>query len=220
VTCGRSVAPVFLCAPGFPFLARIRLHLPAAEAYKDAMTAKILMIAPGDASAAAITEALAAARERTTIDALLLPRGERDERRYRELVKAVLPPAQQQDIAVLIEGEPGLVRTLGADGLHVTGGSDDIREAVAALHPQFMVGAGNVATRHAAMTAGELGADYILFGPLSGLISEQQRELARWWAETMEVPCVLSDPEAGLDGIDAVGCDFVGLRLGVREPVQ
>lgn len=184
------------------------------------MTAKILMIAPADASAAAITEALTAARETTAIEALLLPRGERDERRYRELVKAVLPPAQQQEIAVLIEGEPGLVRTLGADGLHVGSGSDDIREAVAALHPQFMVGAGNVATRHAAMTAGELGADYILFGPLSGPISEHQRDLARWWAETMEVPCVLSDPEADLDNIEAAGCDFVGLRLSVTETVR
>lgn len=208
------------CGSPFALLDRIRLHLRAAEAYKDAMTAKILMIAPGDASAAAITEALAAAGERTAIDALLLVRGERDERRYRELVKAVLPTAQQQDIAVLVEGEPGLVRMLGADGLHVSGGSDDVRDAVAALHPQFMVGAGNLSTRHDAMTAGELGADYILFGPLSGPISEQQRDLARWWAETMEIPCVLSDPEADIGTVDGAGCDFVGLRLEVREPVR
>ena len=184
------------------------------------MTAKILMIAPGDASAAAITEALAAARERTAIDALLLPRGERVERRSRERVKAILPQAQQQDRAVLVEGEPGLVRMLGADGLHVSGDSEDVREAVAALHPQFMVGAGGIGSRHAAMTAGELGADYILFGPFSGPISEQQRELARWWAETMEVPCVLSDPEADIDSVDAAGCDFIGLRLHVTETVQ
>lgn len=177
------------------------------------MTAKILMIAPGDAGAP-IVEALAAAHRQAAIDALLLPRGERDERRYRELVKAVAPPAQQQGIAVLIEGEPGHVRMLGADGLHLTAPSDsDLRDAVAALHPQFMIGVGGIESRHAAMTAGELGADYILFGPLSGRISEHQRELARWWAETMEIPSVLSDPDAGRDSVDAESCEFIGLRL-------
>jgi thiamine-phosphate pyrophosphorylase len=183
------------------------------------MTTKILMIAPGDASAAAITAALDAIRGRSAIDALLLPRGTRDERSYRELVKAVVPPAQQQETAVLIEGEPGLVRTLGADGLHVNG-AEAIAEAVEALHPQHIVGAGGIDSRHAAMTAGELGADYILFGPLSGPISDQQRELARWWAETMEIPSVLSDPDAGIDGFDAAGCEFIGLRLPLEEPAR
>jgi thiamine-phosphate pyrophosphorylase len=184
------------------------------------MTTKILMIAPGDASAAAITAALDATRGRSAIDALLLPRGTRDERSYRELVKAVVPPAQQQETAVLIEGEPGLVRTLGADGLHVSGGAEAIAEAVAALHPQQIVGSGGIDSRHAAMTAGELGADYILFGPLSGPISDQQRELARWWAETMEIPSVLSDPDAAIDSFDAAGCEFIGLRLPLEEPAR
>jgi thiamine-phosphate pyrophosphorylase len=183
------------------------------------MTIKILMIAPGDASTAAVTAALAATHRRTSVDALLLPRGSRDERSYRELVKAVAPPAQQQQTAVLIEGEPGLVRTLGADGLHVNG-AEAVADAVAALHPHYIVGAGGVDSRHAAMTAGELGADYILFGPLSGAISEQQRELARWWAETMEIPSVLSDPVAAIDAFDAAGCEFIGLRLPVEEPAQ
>jgi thiamine-phosphate pyrophosphorylase len=182
------------------------------------MSTQIFLIAPDNAEPAALIAALQAAEDQARISALLLPRGNRDERSYKEAVKAVLPSAQAAGTAVLIEGAPGLVRTLGADGLHVTGGVEQIREAVAALQPQHIVGAASIHSRHDAMTAGELGVDYILFGPLSGSISPAQRDLAQWWAETMEIPGVLSDPEAAIGSFDAAGCEFIGLRLVVREP--
>lgn len=182
------------------------------------MDTQIFLIAPDHAEPGALIAALHVAGETAGIAALLLPRGSRDERSYKETVKAVLPPAQAAGMAVLIEGEPGLVRTLGADGLHVTGGIERIREAVAALHPQLIVGAANVHSRHDAMTAGEVGVDYILFGPLSGSISAAQRELAQWWAETMEIPGVLSDPEAAFGSFDAAGCEFIGLGMALPEP--
>jgi thiamine-phosphate pyrophosphorylase len=186
--------------------------------YKDDMTPQLFLIAPEDAEPAGLIDALRLAQDKSPVPALLLPRGQRDERRYKELVKAVLPQAQAAGTAVLIEGEPGLVRTLGADGLHVSGDAGAVREAVAALKPQLIVGAGGIGSRDAAMTAGELGVDYILFGPLSGSISAAQRDLAQWWAETMEVPGVLSDPAADPGNYDAAGCEFIGLALTVREP--
>ena len=62
-----------------------------------------------------------------------------------------------------------------------------------------------------AMEAGELDIDYVFFGPLSGPIEPAARELARWWAETMTVPSVLSDPLADLATADAEGCEFIAL---------
>jgi thiamine-phosphate pyrophosphorylase len=103
--------------------------------------------------------------------------------------------------------------------LHVTGPLAAVREAVAALKPEFIVGAGGIRSRHDAMEKAETGIDYILFGPLSGPISPAERELARWWAETMEVPCVLSDPEATLSSYDAEGCEFIGLSAFAGAPV-
>ena len=142
---------------------------------------------------------------------LFLPRGKRSEGDYKALVKALVPVAQQQDVAVLIEGEPGDVRKLGADGLHVSGGPAALQEAVEALRPDFIVGARGFATKHEAMEAGELDVDYVFFGPLSGPIEPAARELARWWAETMTVPSVLSDPEADVATADAEGCEFIAL---------
>ena len=181
------------------------------------MAPQLFLIAPADAGPAAVSAALAPALSDAVPSALLLLRGTQAENAYKELVKAVLPLAQPAGCAVLIEGDPGLARTLGADGLHVHGDVEMLRHAVAVLHPGLIVGAGGVRSRDDAMTMGELGADYILFGPLSGAISDGERELARWWAETMEIPSVLSDPEAVAGG-NAEGCEFIGLALGLLEP--
>jgi thiamine-phosphate pyrophosphorylase len=175
------------------------------------MTAQIFLIAPAEADAsrceALLNEALAA----TTVAALLLPRGKRGEGSYKALVKAVAPRAKAAGVAVLIEGDPGLVRTLGADGLHVEGSVADVRAATEALKPDYIVGAGRIASRHDAMSKGELGPDYIFFGPFSGPMSPEQRDMARWWADIMEVPSVLSDPTASAEQASAEGAEFIGL---------
>jgi thiamine-phosphate pyrophosphorylase len=180
------------------------------------MSAEFYLIAPADADAASLSATLAAALATPGVAALLLPRGERSENAYKSFVKAVAPAAQAAGVAVLVEGEPGLVRLLGVDGLHVSGGIGAVREAVAALKPDLIVGVGDVRTRHDAMQKGELDIDYILFGPLSGSIGEQGRELARWWAQTMEVPSVLCDPDTGAPEASE-GCEFVGLSLARLE---
>lgn len=181
------------------------------------MAPQLFLIAPADAGPKDFAAALGRILRQTEVSALLLPRGARPENAYKDFVKAVAPAAQAARCAVLIEGEPGLVRMLGADGLHVTGGAAALKEAVAALKPASIVGAGDVHTRHDAMTLGELGADYLLFGPLSGPVAAADREMAEWWAETMEIPGVLSDPEAGLDNFDAEGCEFIGLSSARME---
>jgi thiamine-phosphate pyrophosphorylase len=175
------------------------------------MTAQIFLIAPADADGtrcrALLDEALAA----TAVAALLLPRGTRGEGGYKALVKAVVPRAQAAGVAVLIEGDPGLVRTLGADGLHVEGSTAEVRAATEALKPDFIVGAGRIGSRHDAMSKGELGPDYIFFGPFSGAMSPEQRDMARWWADIMDVPSVLSDPAATAETASADGAEFIGL---------
>ena len=182
------------------------------------MSAEIYLIAPTDIPAERLKSALEAALAAQEVAALLLPRGNLSENAYKTLAKAVVPLAQSKGTAVLVEGEPGLVRLLGADGLHVPGGTDAVKAAVSALKPDLIVGVGDIRSRDDAMDKGELGVDYILFGPLSGTISEPEREMARWWAETMEVPSVLSDPHSTTAAYDAEGCEFIGLPLTVTEP--
>jgi thiamine-phosphate pyrophosphorylase len=181
------------------------------------MSADLFLILPTDVPAEQLVPRLKAYLARHPVAAMLLPRGELGENAYKALAKAVIPPAQAEGAAVLVEGDPGLVRLLGADGLHVPGGVKAVREAVSALKPQHIVGVGDIGTRHDAMQKAELDIDYIQFGPLSGAITAPERDLARWWAETMEVPSVLSDPEAVADRYENEGCEFIGLRLD-REP--
>ena len=175
------------------------------------MTAQIFLIANPSADAPnclrMLDEALAAA----PVAAMLLPRGQRSEGSYKAVVKAITPRAQAAGVAVLIEGDPGLVRTLGVDGLHVEGDVAEVQAATAALKPDYIVGAGQIASRDDAMTKGELAPDYIFFGPLSGPRDASQREMARWWAEIMEVPSVLSDPQATADSATAEGAEFIAL---------
>ena len=95
-----------------------------------------------------------------------------------------------------------------------------MREAVEALKPDMIVGIGDVRSRHDAMQKAELGIDYVLFGALAGPVVTEQRELARWWAQTMEIPSVFSDPEATPQTYEDEGCEFVGIGTAAWEPVR
>ena len=94
------------------------------------MTAQIILIAPVDADAAECSHKLDEALAAAPVAALLIPRGARSEGAYKTLVKGVVGRAQGAGVAVLIEGDPGLVRTLGADGVHVEGGVGEVKAAV------------------------------------------------------------------------------------------
>jgi len=187
------------------------------------MSAQIFLIAPADAEVTAFAPLLEGALASAPVSALLLQRGARGENAYKDYVKALAPIAQAEGCAVLVEGEPGLVRTLGVDGLHVFGSAKalpDARAAASSLKPDMIVGAGPVTSRHDAMTLGELDIDYVFFGPLSGPLPAESREMAAWWSETMEVPAVLSDPEASAESIDPAGCEFVALGESVWKAPQ
>ena len=83
---------------------------------------------------------------------------------------------------------------LGLDGAHLTDGARSVREARRALGPEPIVGAFARASRHDGMTAAEIGADYVSFGPVTstplGGGGTADPELFAWWAETIETPVV------------------------------
>lgn len=175
------------------------------------MTPQIYLIAPTDAEPASFAARLTPVLAAASVSALLVPRGTHAENTYKSLVKTIAPVAQAAGCAVLVEGDPGLVKLLGADGLHVSGPTKAVKDAVSALRPALIVGAGPVETRHDAMTLGEQDPDYVFFGPRHGPLDVATREMAQWWSETMEIPAVLSDPQSPPEAIDAAGCEFIAL---------
>jgi thiamine-phosphate pyrophosphorylase len=106
------------------------------------------------------------------------------------IVAPLLRTAVAADCALLIEGDARLVSRLGADGVHVAGAGDALAEAIESLKPDRIVGAGALRMRDDAMTAGEAGADYVMFGEPSGaapaMALEPLTERVGWWSEIFE----------------------------------
>jgi thiamine-phosphate pyrophosphorylase len=175
------------------------------------MDVQFFLIAPPGVEPAQFLEPLRSALAAVPVAALLLPRGNASENAYKALAKAIVPVAQAAGTAVLVEGDPGLVRLTGADGLHVTGDAGALKAAIGALKPNHIVGAGSVESRHDAMSKGELGPDYIFFGAVTGQRPPEHREMARWWSEVFEVPAVFADPLADVAAATSEGAEFIGL---------
>ena len=119
---------------------------------------------------------------------------------------------------------PGWRLELGADGVHVRGAGADLVAAVEGLKPERIVGAGSLRTRDEAMTAGEMGADYVMFGePNRDAPTMDPQALAErvgWWAEIFETPCVAyADTIAAAGALADAGADFVALGEAIwRRP--
>ena len=99
-----------------------------------------------------------------------------------------------RDVPLLITDHFRLAARLGLDGVHLSDGARQVRTARAELGRDAIVGVHARASRHEGMTAAEISADYVSFGPVSasglgdGTIAE--RELFEWWSEIIEVPLV------------------------------
>jgi len=127
-----------------------------------------------------------------------------------ELVRLV----QSSGAALLVDQDPSLVRRIGADGAHLSATGPSLTDAIKALKPEYIVGAGELETRDAAMVAGESGVDYVMFGePLaSGAMPEIAVTLERvaWWSEIFTLPCVGFAPDIDTAAaLCASGTDFV-----------
>jgi thiamine-phosphate pyrophosphorylase len=147
------------------------------------------------------------------VAAVLVRLKETDQRTMISRIKALAPIVQNAGAALLVDGHPEIVARGGADGAHLPGIAA-LKEAMPSLKPDRIAGVGGLTTRHHSMDAGELGADYLLFGepdangqrPSAQAIAER----LDWWAELFEPPCVgfaVTFEEA--HDFAASGADFV-----------
>ena len=178
------------------------------------MAPQLYLVTPADADPDRFGPVLMAMLSAAEVAALLVRRGSRDQDAYAALLERIVNIGQGAGVAVLVEDDVALAKRLGADGVHVTGGVVEVSQALEALKPGMIVGAGGIGSRHDAMSLGELEVDYVFFGPLGGEADPKAAELAQWWAETFEVPAVLSDPAAG-EAPDARGAEFLALSASV-----
>lgn len=147
--------------------------------------------------------------------AMLVRRGPLDAKAYAALATELVNVGQGAGCAVLVEDDAALAKRIGADGVHVSGDLKSVRDAIAAVKPALIVGAGPFTTRHQVMTVGEQDVDYVLFGALDGASDSVANDLAQWWAETFEIPAVLSDPVSTPETANDHGAEFYALSASL-----
>jgi thiamine-phosphate pyrophosphorylase len=132
------------------------------------------------------------------IAAVLLRLAVTDQRTMIARIKALAPVIQNAGAALLLDGQDlnnhvELVARANADGAHLAGIAA-LEDALPSLKPDRIAGVGGLATRHDSMLAGELGADYVLFGEPDAHgkrpSMEAVAERLDWWAELFEPPCI------------------------------
>jgi thiamine-phosphate pyrophosphorylase len=152
---------------------------------------------------------------RTDIAAVRMARGDQAPGAYASLVGELIPAIQNAGAAALLDGIPDQVARLGADGVHLNAESSDVPKAIAGLKPEFIVGVGGISSRHQAMTLGDSGVDYLMFGEGQDVLPAQNgspADLARWWAQNFQVPAVWQSPK---DDFDSLGCEFFALNASI-----
>lgn len=100
-----------------------------------------------------------------------------------------------QDVAFIVNDDVALAKRLGADGVHLGQGDDDLKDARAELGDQVQIGITCHDSRHLAMEAGEGGANYVAFGAFFPTETKEthhrpEADLLQWWSNIMEIPCV------------------------------
>jgi thiamine-phosphate pyrophosphorylase len=161
----------------------------------------------------ALVKVLSSLLAEADIAAVLLRLKASDPRTLISRIKALAPVIQDQGAALLLEGNVDLVARSGADGAHLSNLAA-LEEALPTLKPDRIAGVGGLATRHDSMTAGERGADYVLFGEPDEKGQRPSTEAIcdrlQWWDELFEPPSVaFADALEEVAAFAGAGADFI-----------
>jgi thiamine-phosphate pyrophosphorylase len=177
----------------------------------------LCLITPPVADPAEFRSLLDAALGAANIQSVHLRLAVSAEREAQRYIQALGSVVQDKGAALIIDPPADLreVARWGADGVHI-GQPDAVKDALQALKPDRIVGVGGLRSKDAAMTAGEDGVDYVLFGEPRADSSlppaEQVIERCLWWAEVFTTPCIgyAATPEM-VKPLAATGIEFVAL---------
>jgi len=190
-----------------PASARGAREAPAGPWVEPGEVEPALLLAAPDRLDADFADRLAAALAGGRVAALLLDPAACPPAERAELLAACLARCREASVALFLEGDPMAVIEHAADGV--------LLRAVAAVEParrllglERPIGVATGGSRHAAMEAGEAGADWLLLG--EGLALARCAELVGWWSGLFVLPCAA--PCASLDAarlLLAAGADFL-----------
>lgn len=155
---------------------------------------QIYLITPTEFELSTYPDQLAACLDSTAVACVRLALASRDESRIARAADTLREVTAARDVALVIESHMMLVEPHGLDGVHLLDAARSVKTARKALGDDAIVGAFCANSRHDGMTAGELNADYVSFGPVGvtplGDGRQAELDLFEWWSLMIEVPVV------------------------------
>lgn len=155
---------------------------------------QIYLITPTEFELSTFPDQLAACLDRTEVACVRLSMASSDEAKVTKAADALRQVTHARDVALVIESHVMLVERLGLDGVHLIDAARSVKKVRKDLGEDAIVGTFCQTSRHDGMTAGELGADYVSFGPVGqsplGDGRRAELELFEWWSMMIEVPVV------------------------------
>ena len=155
---------------------------------------QLYLITPTDFELSTYPDILGSVLDAHEIACVRLTLATRDEDRIARAADALRSVTMERDVALVIDTHMMLVERLGLDGVHLTDAARSVKKMRKELGEDAIIGAFCGNSNHDGMTAGELGADYVSFGPVgkSPLFSGETAplDLFQWWSQMIEVPVV------------------------------
>lgn len=180
----------------------------------------LLTLSPG-AEPDKVALALASALTGGDVASVILFAAGAADREFQTFCEKCVPLIQTAGAAALVADNSQIAGRTKADGVHITGSVSELKDAVNALSPRLVVGAGAKSTRDDALDKGELRPDYVFFGKLDGdthpHAHPKNLELAEWWASMIELPCIAMGgylPESARE-IAESGAEFAAMSAAV-----
>jgi len=164
---------------------------------------QIYLISPPQIELSQFSDQLAEILDARPISCFRLALASGDEREITQAADHLRVLCHSRDVAIVIQSHYRLVERLGLDGCHLLDGAKNLKDVRKELGSDAIIGSHCGTSRHIGMSAGEAGADYVSFGPVTGNnlgdgeIAEA--DLFQWWSEMIEVPVVA---EGGLTTAD------------------
>ncbi|MCA3277545.1 MAG: thiamine phosphate synthase [Methylobacterium sp.] len=165
---------------------------------------RLYLITPQRLDPLTFRDSLAAALDAGDVACLQLRLKDATEDTIARTTEILMPIAAARDVAFLLNDNAALAARLGCDGAHL-GQTDGNHAEARRLLEGRILGITCHASRHLAMEAGELGADYVAFGAFFPTETKETThraspEILAWWHEMFEIPSV------AIGGITSANC--------------
>ncbi|MEM1366349.1 MAG: thiamine phosphate synthase [Pseudomonadota bacterium] len=172
---------------------------------KDAVPEKAQLVLTVDEATVGAADARARVEAALTgggVAAVILPRFDMDGPAYDTLAASLVPVIQQAGAAAILDGLEAsqAMGRIDADGLLVEAKGqswvEDTLDLLDRFGGQRSIGLYGQFSRDSALTAGDVAPDMIHLGPLARDIKPDPHAknlvLAEWWAQMIEVPCLIA----------------------------